>query len=77
MQQQYEVNAAAVRVAIDALDYEYNHDARTQSPRLCADRLRVQYQEEQLTQGASFVATSHTKVRSKQKAASCWARMLG
>ena len=23
-----------VRVAIDALDYEYNHDARTQSPHL-------------------------------------------
>ena len=34
VQQQYEVHTKVrVRVAIDALDYEYNHDARTQSPR--------------------------------------------
>ena len=30
-----------VRVAIDALEYEYNHDARTQSPRLTAARLQL------------------------------------
>ena len=35
-QQGYEVHTA-VRVAIDALHYEHNHDARTQSPRLSAD----------------------------------------
>ena len=33
VQQQYEVHTH-VRVTIDALDYEYNHDARTQSLRL-------------------------------------------
>ena len=27
------------RLTIDALEYEYNHDARTQSPRLSAARL--------------------------------------
>ena len=31
VQQQYEVNAN-IGVAIYALDYGYNHDARTQSP---------------------------------------------
>ena len=36
-QQQYEVHTD-VRVAIDALEKEYNHDARTQSPRLSAAR---------------------------------------
>ena len=39
--QQYKVHTE-VRVAIDALGYEYNYDARTQSPRLSAARLRVQ-----------------------------------
>ena len=39
-QQQYEVHTDA-RVAIDALDYEYNHDTRTQSPRLSAARLQL------------------------------------
>ena len=34
-QQQYEVHTN-VRVSIDALDYEYYHDARTQPPRLTA-----------------------------------------
>ena len=29
------------RAAIDALDYEYNHDARTQSPRFTAARLQL------------------------------------
>ena len=40
IQQQYEVRTKA-RVAIDALGYEYNHDARTQSPRLTAARLQL------------------------------------
>ena len=40
VQQQYEIHTE-VRVAIDALDYEYNHDARTQSPRLSAARLQL------------------------------------
>ena len=35
VQQQYEGHTD-VRVTIDALNYEYNHDARTQSPRLSA-----------------------------------------
>ena len=34
-QQQCEVHTD-VRVTIDALNYEYNRDAKTQSPRLCA-----------------------------------------
>ena len=38
VQPQYEVHAR-VRVAIDVLDYEYNHYARTQSPHLSAARL--------------------------------------
>ena len=54
-----------VRVATDALDYAYNHDARTQSPRLSAARLQLavcrlghgpREQEEQRTLRASFVA---------------------
>ena len=40
VQQQYEVHTK-VRVAIDALDHEYNHDARTQSPCLTAARLQL------------------------------------
>ena len=66
-QQQYEVNTK-VRVAVDALDYEYNHDARTQSPRLSATRLQLAVvrgprdQEEQRTQRASFVATYRKRV---------------
>ena len=31
----------AVRIAIDALNYEYNHGVRTQSPRLSTDRLQL------------------------------------
>ena len=74
MQQQYEVHTKVrvrVRVAIDALDYEYNHDARTQSPRLTAARLQLavggrglepREQGEQRTQRTSFVATYHTRV---------------
>ena len=38
---QHEVHRAVIGVAIDALDYEYNHDARTQSPCLSADRLQL------------------------------------
>ena len=58
VQQQY-VLRTKVGVAIDALDYEYNHDARTQSPRLSAARLQLAVgrrglgprdQEEQRTQ---------------------------
>ena len=65
VQQQYEVHTK-VRVAINALDYEYNHDERTQSPRLTAARLQLavgrrglgpREQGEQRTQRASFVAT--------------------
>ena len=35
------VRGTKVRIAIDGLNYEYNHDARTQSPRLSAARLHV------------------------------------
>ena len=63
MQQQCEVHTD-VRVTIDALDYEYNHDARTQSPRPAAARRQLAVdrrglgsgeQEEQRTQRASSV----------------------
>ena len=83
VQQQYEVHTK-VRVATDVLDYEYNHDARTQSPRLTAARLQLavgrrslgpREQGEQRTQRASFVATYHARVRTEQQL-SCWARML-
>ena len=40
MQLQYEVHAE-VRVAIDALDHDYNDDARRQSPGLSAVRSSV------------------------------------
>ena len=40
VQQQCDVHAK-VRVAIDALDYEYNHDSRKQTPRLTAARLQL------------------------------------
>ena len=77
VQQQYEVHTnVRVRVAIDALDYEYNHDARTQSPRLTAARLQLavgrrvlglREQREQRTQRASFVATDHARVHTEQQ----------
>ena len=60
------VRNTKVRAGIDALDYEYNHDERTQSPRLTAARLELavvrrwlgsREQGEQRTQRASFVAT--------------------
>ena len=72
VQQQYEVHTD-VRVAIDALDYECNHDAQTQSSRLSAASLQLAVgrrglgardQEEQRTQRASFVATYHTRANS-------------
>ena len=80
-----------VRVAIDALDYEYNHDARMQSPCLSAARLQLAVgrrglgprDREQCTQRAFFVATYHTRVHhsssssSSSSRSSCWARMLG
>ena len=74
-QQQYEVNTK-VRAAVDALDYEYNHDARTQSPRLSATRLQPAVGgsglgprdlNEQRTQRASFVTTYHTRVHTQQQ----------
>ena len=83
VQQQYGVHTK-VREAIDALDYEYNHDARTQSRRLTAARLQLAFgrrglgpreQGEQRTQRASFVATYHARVHTEQQL-SCWARML-
>ena len=84
VQQQYEVHTK-VRAAIDALDYEYNHDARTQSPRLSAARLQLavgrrglgpREQEEQRTQRASFVATYRSNKSTQSSSSSCWARML-
>ena len=83
VQQQEEVHTK-IRVAIDALDYEYNHDARTQSPRLTAARLQLaigrrglgpREQGAQRTQRASFVATYHARGHTEQQL-SCWARML-
>ena len=68
VEQQYEVHTKVrvrVRVAIDALLYEFNRDARTQSPRLTAARLQLavgrrglepREQGEQSAQRASFVA---------------------
>ena len=79
---------ARVRVAIDALDYECNHDARTQSPRLTAARLQLgvgrrglgpREQGEQRTQRASYVATYEASCESSlhtEQQLSCWARML-
>ena len=73
VQQQDEVHTN-VRVAIDALDYEYNHDARTQSPRLTAVRLQLAVgrrglglREQERTQRASFVATYHTRAHTEQQ----------
>ena len=83
VQQQYEVHTK-VRVAINALDYEYNHDERTQSPRLTAARLQravgrgglgPREQEEQRNERASFVTTYHTRAHIEQQLMS-WARML-
>ena len=65
-----------MRVAMDALDYEYNHHTRTQSRRLSAARLQLAIdgrglgpkdQEEQRTQRASFVDTYSTRVRTQQQ----------
>ena len=79
VQQQYEVHAYAkvrLRVATDALDYEYNHDARTQSPSLTASRLQLavgrrglgpREQGEKRTERASFVATYYTRVNTEQQ----------
>ena len=73
VQQQYEVHTKVrVRVAIDALDYKYNHGARLQSPRLTAARLQLAVgrcglgprgQGDQRTQRASLVATYHARVQ--------------
>ena len=57
-----------IRVAIDVLDYAYNHDPRTRWPRLSAGRLQIAVDgrglgprdlevfQEQRTQRPSFVA---------------------
>ena len=67
-----------VRVAIDVFYCEYNHDARTQSPRLSAARLQLAVdrrglgprdQVEQSTQRASFVATYLPRVYTAAAAA--------
>ena len=66
---------------------EYNHDARTQSPRLTAARLQLAVgrrglvsdlpeQGDQRTQRASFVARYHASVHTEQQQLPCWARML-
>ena len=64
---------------------EYNHDARTQSPRLTATRLQLaagrrwlgpREQGDQRTQRASFVATYHARVHTEQQQLPCWARVL-
>ena len=56
---------------------EYNHDARTQSPRLTAAKLELavgrhglgpREQGEQRTQRASFVATYHARVHTRAAA---------
>ena len=61
-------------VAIDALDYKCNHNARTQSPRLTAARLQLavgrrglgsREQGDQRTRPASVVATYRTRVYTK------------
>ena len=66
-----------VRVAIDVFYCEYNHDARTQSPRLSAARLQLavdrrglgpREQRELRTKSASFVATGHARVHTQQLA---------
>ena len=73
----YQVHTKA-RVATDALDYEYNHDTRTQSPRLAAARLQLavgrrglgpREQGEQRTQRVSFVATSCESTQSSSSRA--------
>ena len=58
------VRNTKVRAGIDALDYEYNHDERTQSPRLTAARLQLAVgrrglgprEQEQRIQHSYFVA---------------------
>ena len=83
VEQQYKVHTK-VRVAIDALDYEYKHDGQTQSPRLIVARLQLavgrrglgpREQEEQRNERASFVTTYHTRAHIEQQLMS-WARML-
>ena len=74
-----------MRVAIDALDYEYNHDAQTQSPRLSAAILQLAVgrrglglrDQEQRTQSASFVAAYHTRGRTAAAAAAAVGHRAG
>ena len=63
---------------------EYNHDARTQSPRVTEARLQLavgrrglgpREQGDQRTQRASFVATYQARVHTEQKQLPCWARV--
>ena len=84
-QQQYEVHTGVVRVAIDVLNYEYNHDARRQSPRLSADRLQlsgdVGLDLETKKSSAPNARLSWLLITREYAAgssqSSCWARMLG
>ena len=64
---------------------EYNHDARTQSPRLTAARLQLavgrrglgpREQGDQRTQRASFVATYHARVHTEQQQLPYWAQVF-
>ena len=68
VQQQNEVHAE-VRVAIEALDYEYNHNARTQSPRLSAARLW-------LAAGVDAGSGLETKKGSAPSARLSWLRII-
>ena len=75
-QQQYEVHTGVVRVAIDVLNYEYNHDARRQSPRLSADRLQLSGdagldQETTKTTHPARIFRGYVSFDSTQQAASC------
>ena len=71
-------------VAIDALNYEYNYDAGTQSPRLSAARLQLAVgrrglasrdQEERRTQCAFFATMFITREYTQQQ--QVIVRMLG
>ena len=85
VQQQYEVLHTEVQVAIDALDCEHNHDARTQSPRLSAGRLQLAVSRRGL--GPRDKKSSASSMRlswlciireyTQSSSSSRWARMLG
>ena len=85
VRQQYEIHTE-LRVAVDALVDEYNHDARTQSTHFSVASLQSAVGgrglgstdlEEQCTQRTSFVATCYTSAHSSSSRSSCRAWMLG